>query len=395
MPIQTVDQFELNEKRVFIRCDFNVPLNAAGEITDDLRIREALPTIRFALEKNARVILASHLGRPKGKPDPRFSLKPVANRLREFLDLPEILFSEHCVGDGLVKLTKELAPREVLLLENLRFDPGEESNNEEFSEMLAKLCDIYINDAFGTAHRAHASTVGMAAFVKEKGCGFLIEKELRFLQPIVGNPKRPLVAILGGAKVSDKIPAIENLLHFVDKICIGGAMAYTFLKAQGIEVGASKWEAGKIHTAKKILDRASTKEIPFLLPRDHVIVQKPEEVSLSQITEGTAIPKGWMGVDVGPKTLAEMKKILSGAKTVFWNGPLGIYEIEKFAQGTYSVARLLAESDAESVIGGGDSAAAAAACGVTDKISHISTGGGASLKLIEGKVLPGLKALEI
>lgn len=395
MPIQTVDQFDLNEKRVFIRCDFNVPLNAAGEITDDLRLREALPTIRFALEKNARIILASHLGRPKGKPAPQFSLKPVADRLRELLDLPEILFSEHCVGDGLVKLTKGMAPQQVLLLENLRFDPGEESNNVEFSEMLAKLCDIYINDAFGTAHRAHASTVGITNFVKQKGCGFLIEKELQFLRPIIGNPKRPLVAILGGAKVSDKIPAIENLLKTVDKICVGGAMAYTFLKAQGVEVGSSKWEPRKIHTAKKILDRASTKGIPFLLPKDHVIVQKPEEGALSQNTEGVSIPKGWMGVDVGPKTLAEMKKTLANAKTVFWNGPLGIYEIEKFAQGTYSVARLLAESNAESVIGGGDSAAAVAACGVADKIAHISTGGGASLELIEGKKLPGLKALEI
>ncbi len=393
--IKYIDEISLTNKRVFIRVDFNVPLTEDGKVADDSRIRACLPTIQYALKNKAFVIAASHLGRPKGEKDPRFSLAPVAARLMELLQIPEVTFPEDCVGDGVKKLSQEMKPGQVMMLENLRFHKSEEQNEERFAKKLASLCDVYINDAFGAAHRAHASTVGMVPFVKEKGAGFLMKRELEFLSKIVANPTRPFVALLGGAKVSDKIGVIENLLNRVDALAIGGAMAYTFLAALGYKLGNSKIESDKIFTAKKVMERAQTKGIPLLLPLDHVITQKLDGSSATETTQNIGIPEGWMGVDVGPKTLEAFAKQLSIAKTVFWNGPVGVYEIEKFAQGTYNIAKTIAGLKATTVIGGGDSASAIAQFNLTDKITHISTGGGASLEFIEGKILPGLKALEV
>lgn len=394
MTLKLIDDLTLTNRRVFIRVDFNVPLGTEGQVVDDSRIRACIPTIQYALKKKAVVILASHLGRPNGEKDPRYSLAPVAQRLMDLLDLPQVIFPEDCVGDGIRKITLEMKPGQVMMLENLRFHKEEEQNEERFARKLASLCDVYINDAFGAAHRAHASTTGMVALIKEKGIGFLMKRELDFLTKVIAKPSRPFAAILGGGKVSDKIGVIENLLNQVDSIAIGGAMAYTFLTALGHQLGNSKIEKDKIHTAKKILERARTKEIPCLLPVDHLIVQSLDGNAPTQVTDGIDIPEGWMGVDIGPKTLHLFTQALSKAKTVFWNGPLGVYEIENFAQGTYNMARAIASLKATTIVAGGDCGSSLIQTGLKDKITHVSTGGGATLEFIEGKALPGLKALE-
>ncbi len=393
---KTIDALQLAGKRVFIRVDFNVPLTVDGKIADDTRIQASLPTIQYALKMKAMVILASHMGRPKGEKDPKFSLSPVAERLMELLKLDEVIFPEDCVGDGIRKLSLEIKPGQVMLLENLRFHKEEEENDEKFSKKLASLCDLYINDAFGTVHRAHASTVGMVKWIKEKGAGFLIKKEITFLSKVTEKPAHPFVAILGGAKVSDKIAVIENLLNRVDRLTLGGAMANTFLAALGFKMGHSKVETEKMYIAKKTFERAKTKGVPILLPIDHVIAQSADENAPTKITEDANVPEGWMTVDIGPKTVALFSKEMENAKTLFWNGPLGIYEFEKFASGTKAMATTIANlKNATTIIGGGDSAAAIQQMGLADKVTHISTGGGASLEFIEGKTLPGLRALGI
>ncbi len=394
MNIKCIDELPIAEKKVFIRVDFNVPLNDSGDVADDTRIRAALPTINYALEQKAKIILASHLGRPKGQVNPKYSMKPIGKRLVELLQNVEILMPEDCIGDAVRKLAADLNLRQILLLENLRFHKEEEANDENFSKKLASLAEIYINDAFGSAHRAHASTAGMVKYFELKGCGFLMKTEINYLSKIVSTPERPFVAILGGAKISDKIGMIENLLNRVDKLLIGGAMAYTFLKAKGIEIGTSLVEEEKIHAAKKIMDRAETKGISILLPVDHVVAQKAENGAKTSITEGPNIPRGFMGIDIGPKTISLFEESIKDAKIIFWNGPLGMFEVPAFSNGTIQLAKSIANSDATTVIGGGDSVSAVNKAGVADKITHISTGGGASLEFIEGKELPGIKALE-
>lgn len=393
MTMKYIDELPITEKRVFIRVDFNVAIDEKGGVADDTRIRAALPTIRYALDKKAKLILASHLGRPKGQVNPKYSLKPVGQRLAELLEGVDIIMPEDCIGDAVKKLAGDLQPGQVMLLENLRFHKEEEANDENFSKQLASLAEVYVNDAFGTAHRAHASTVGMVRFFNEKGGGFLMRKEIEYLSKIISNPEKPFVAILGGAKVSDKIGVIDNLMNLADKFLIGGAMSYTFLKAQGINVGASLVETDKIHTAKKILERALNRGIPIILPVDHIIAQKAQDNVQTKTTDNQTIPEGYMGLDIGPKTLSSFEEALSGAKTIFWNGPMGVFEISAFANGTIELAKNVANSDAISVIGGGDSVAAVNKAGVADRISHISTGGGASLEFVEGVKLPGIKAL--
>jgi phosphoglycerate kinase len=395
MALKTIDGLELAGKRVFIRVDFNVPLDAAGHVTDDARIRAALPTIQYAIKARAKVILASHLGRPKGKPEDRekLTLEPAAVRLSELLG-QDVILADDCVGDGVRKLAKELKDGQVLLLENLRFHPEEEKNDEPFCRELAALCDVWINDAFGTAHRAHASTAGMAQFVKEKAAGFLIVKEVEYLGKALGSPKRPFVALIGGAKVSDKIKVLDTLMNKADAVLIGGAMAYTFLKAQEIGVGRSLVEADKLELARQILDRAKVKGVDLLLPVDHVCGAEPKETAERQIIDGTAIPDGLMGLDIGPKTLDRYRQRVLAAGTVFWNGPMGLFEQKPWAQGTFGIAKAMAESNGITVVGGGDSAAAVEEAGLVDRMTHVSTGGGASLEFIEGRELPGIKACE-
>ena len=392
--IRYIDELQLTGKRVFIRVDFNVPLEGR-RVTDDTRIREALPTIRRALEMGGKVILASHLGRPKGA-DPKLSLEPAATRLAELLGPKhEVILTDDCVGDAVKKHVKELKEGQVLVLENLRFHKEEEANDEAFARELASLADVYINDAFGTAHRAHASTAGMVPFVKEKAAGLLMKKELEYLGRVVKSPEKPFIAILGGAKVSDKIKVIENLLPKVDALLIGGAMAYTFLKAQGLEVGKSRVEEDKLALATKLLDAAQRLKTSLVLPVDHIIGTEPSDKSEARETPDRAIPPDMMGLDIGPKTRAQYTQHIRGAKTVVWNGPMGLFEVNKFAEGTRSVAAAMAMNrEAVTVIGGGDSAAAVQQMGFADKMSHVSTGGGASLELLEGITLPGIKALE-
>lgn len=393
MVLPQLENLKLNGKRVFIRVDFNVPLDAEGKITDDSRIQAALPTIRYVLEQGAKLILASHLGRPKGKPDPALSLLPVAERLSELLE-HEVFFPEDCVGDAVRKLLVELKEGGVILLENLRFHAGETANDPIFAEKLASNADVYVNDAFGTLHRAHASTVGMVPLVAEKAMGFLVKKEVEVLEHLMEAPARPFWAILGGAKVSDKLGVLENLIKKVDGLVVGGAMAYTFLKAQGIKVGSSLVEEDKIRQAAKILERAQVRDIPLLLPVDHVLTQRLEKGAPFQTSANAHIDDGWMGVDIGPKTLQKFSDALSAAKTILWNGPMGAFEIPPFEKGTVGLAQVLAASSAQIVVGGGDSVAAVKLAGVQDKIFHLSTGGGATLEFLEGKILPGLKALE-
>ncbi|MBV8905919.1 MAG: phosphoglycerate kinase [Acidobacteriia bacterium] len=385
----SVRDLDLKGKRLFIRVDFNVPLekNAQGEmeITSDKRIKASLPTIQYALEHGAGVILASHLGRPKGKPNAEMSLTPVAERLSEMLGRP-VKMARNCVGPQVEAMLP--AWGEVLLLENLRFHTEEERNDPEFAKKLAALCDIYVNDAFGSAHRAHASTEGMVKFTKQAAAGLLMEQELKYLGMATSHPERPCVAILGGAKVSDKIEVIENLGRIVDKLLIGGAMAYTFLKAQGQPTGNSLVEADKVDLAKKLLAELGSK---LMLPVDHVVVS---EIAPGAAHEAVAtIPDGKIAVDIGPKTIESYSKVLAGAKTVIWNGPMGIFEKPPFDQGTVAVATAVADSGATSVVGGGDSEKAVKAAGVAGKITHISTGGGASLEFLAGLELPGVAAL--
>jgi phosphoglycerate kinase len=386
MPKVSIRDLDLKNKTVFIRVDFNVPLAPGGqEITSDKRIRASLPTIRYALEHGAAVILASHLGRPKGKPNPEMSLKPAAARLSELLGQP-VKMAPDCVGPEVERMRPK--PGEVLLLENLRFHAEEEKNDPGFSKRLASLCDVYVNDAFGSAHRAHASTVGMIQFVKQAASGLLMDKELEYLNKATKNPARPCIAILGGAKVSDKIEVIENLMKFVDQILIGGAMAYTFMKAQAKPVGKSLVEEDKVGLAKELLARARGK---LLLPTDHIVATELKEGAEHRAV--TEIPDGMIGVDIGPATIAAYSTAISKAKTIIWNGPMGVFEKPPFDRGTVALAKAVAASGAVSAVGGGDSEKAVKSAGVADKISHISTGGGASLEFLAGIELPGVAAL--
>jgi phosphoglycerate kinase len=391
MAIRTVDQIELSRKRVFIRVDFNVPLDEKNEITDDTRIILSLPTIRFVMEAGGKAILASHLGRPKGKRDPKFSLSPVAERLSRLLG-KEVALAADCVGEEVQKQIEGMKAGEVLLLENLRFHPEEEKNDEPFSRALASLCDVYVNDAFGAAHRAHASTEGMTRYVRVVAAGFLMNKEIASLDKALLNPQEPYVAILGGAKVSDKIGVIQNLLDRVTTLLIGGGMAYTFLKAEGFQVGKSLVEEDQIEFSRDLLKKAKGK-IKLLLPSDHIAAERMDLQAKRQIVENEGIPADWVCLDIGPETVKTFSEEIRSAKTIFWNGPMGVFEMEPFSLGTFAIARAVAGSSAFSIVGGGDSVAAVNQAGVAEKIGHISTGGGASLEFLEGKKLPGIEAL--
>ena len=400
MPKLSIRDLDLADKRVLIRVDFNVPLSKEGTITDDTRIRETIPTIEYALRRKAKVILAAHLGRPKGKPVDAMSLRPVAVRLRMLLDHvldpdENVAFAPDCVGPVALELAQNLEPGQTLLLENLRFHPEEEANDPAFAQQLAALCDIYINDAFGAAHRAHASTEGITHFVPQSAAGLLMERELNYLGKAVTEPNRPFVAIIGGAKVSDKIEVINSLLNKVDALLIGGAMAYTFLNAQGQTTGKSLIEADKIDVARAALDKAAAREVKFLLPVDHMLASKFAADAKTQVFSGTEpFPAEMMALDIGPETIKLFAAEIADAATVIWNGPMGVAELAPFAKGTNAIAKALAKNeDCISIVGGGDSVAALHNSGVADKITHISTGGGASLEFLEGKTLPGVAAL--
>jgi phosphoglycerate kinase len=387
MSTLSIRDLDLKGKRVFMRVDFNVPLAPGGkEITSDKRIKASLPSIQYALDHGAALILASHLGRPKGKPNPEMSLSPVAVRLAELLKRP-VKMAPDCIGPEVEAMLPK--PGEILLLENLRYHAEEEKNDPEFSKKLAALCDVYINDAFGSAHRAHASTVGMIPFVKEAAAGLLMDKELEYLGKVTKNPERPCIAILGGAKVSDKIEVIQNLMKVVDRLLIGGAMAYTFLRAKGEGIGKSLVEDDKLDLARQLMAEAGDK---LLLPVDHVVASEFKAGADNEIVD--SVPDGKMGLDIGPKTVAAFSKVVAGAKTIIWNGPMGVFEMPPFDKGTVAIAKAVAESGAISVVGGGDSEKAIKSAGVADKISHVSTGGGASLEFLGGVELPGVKALE-
>jgi phosphoglycerate kinase len=391
----SIRDLELSGKRVFIRVDFNVPLDA-GRVSDDTRIRETLPTLEFARTRGARLVLASHLGRPKGKPDPKYSLKPVAAKLAELLGAP-VEFASDCVGADAEAKSRALTNGGVLLLENVRYHPEEEANDENFSRQLAALCDgLFVCDAFGSAHRAHASVVGITRFVKQAAAGLLMERELAYLGNALSNPERPFVAVLGGAKVSDKIEVVENLMKVADSMLIGGGMAYTFLKSQVLPIGNSLVETDKLDLARKLIADAKQQNFRLLFPVDHVLGAAFKADTKTQITNVSATPDGWMGLDIGPETVAIFSAELARAKTIVWNGPMGVFEMPAFAKGTLEIARAVAAATANgatSIVGGGDSVAAIHAAGLADKVSHISTGGGASLEFLGGRKLPGVEAL--
>lgn len=390
--MKSVKDIQVTSKRVFVRVDYNVPLDDRLNITDDNRIQETLGLIRYLMENRAKIILASHLGRPKGKRDMTYSLAPVAKRLSELLK-KEILFAADCIGDAVTEQVSRLKEGEVLLLENLRFHPEEEKNADEFSKALAGLCDVYINEAFAVSHRDQASVTGIPKFVKESGAGFLLEKEIKSYYDSVEKPKRPLVAVIGGAKVSSKLAALENMLGFVDTLIIGGAMANTFLKSRGIDTQGSMIEQDLLETAGKILQKAAEKGVDFLLPDDLVCAEKFDKDARSKTVSIHEIPDGWTALDIGPKTAVRYAKAIEGAGTIVWNGPMGVFEMDPFMAGTKAVAEAIAASKAFSVVGGGDTGLAAKKCRIEDKVSYISTGGGAFLYMMEGKILPGVAAL--
>ena len=388
---KTVKDIDLKGKKVFVRCDFNVPMDENQNITDNTRIVSALPTIKYLLEQNCKLILASHLGRPKGEVKPEFSLKPVAKELSRLLG-KEVIMAKDVIGEDAMTKSANLKEGEILLLENVRFHREETDNDPEFAKKLASMAEVYVNDAFGSAHRAHASTTGIASYLPAVA-GFLIEKELKFLGNAVNNPERPFVAILGGAKVSDKIGVIDSLLEKVDTLMIGGGMAYTFFKARGYEVGNSTCEMDKLDLAKTAMEKAKQKGVKLMLPVDTKIGKEYKPDTESKVVKYTEIPADWEGFDIGPETIKMFSDELKTAKTVVWNGPLGLFEFEQFAEGTNSIAKVLSEIDATTIIGGGDSAAAVKKAGLEDKMTHISTGGGASLEFLEGKKLPGIECL--
>ena len=390
---KTVKYIDVNGKKVLVRCDFNVPIDSeTGKITDNRRIRAALPTIQYLLDHNAKVILCSHLGRPKGEFNLKYSLKPVAEELSKLLN-KDVKLAKDVIGESAKELTSNMKEGDIVLLENVRFHKEEEQNDPEYSKALASMAEIYVNDAFGTAHRAHSSTTGVADYLPAVS-GFLIEKELEFLGGALENPKHPFVAILGGAKVSDKIGVIENLLDKVDTLIIGGGMAYTFYKAQGHHIGTSICEEDKLDLAKSILEKAQEKGVKLLLPVDNHVSSEYSNNGEDKIVDSTEIPDGFMGLDIGPKTIEKFEEAVKDAKTVVWNGPLGVCEFDKFATGTKAVATMLSKIGATTIIGGGDSAAAIEKLGLADKMTHISTGGGASLEFLEGKTLPGIACLQ-
>lgn len=391
----SIRDLQLTGKRVFVRVDFNVPL-ADGKVADDTRIRATLPTLKLAMERGARVVIASHLGRPKGKPDRKYSLEPVAARLGDLLS-KKVHFAMDCVGKDAEEDSKRLKNGELLVLENVRFHPEEEKNDEQFSRRLAALCDdTFVCDAFGSAHRAHASVVGITKFVRQAAAGLLMEKELEYLGKAITNPERPFLAILGGAKVSDKIEVIQNLMKTANAMLIGGAMAYTFFRAKGFSTGKSLVEEDKVELALTLIGEARERRFRFVLPVDHVLARAPEEGSPTQIASVESTAADWMGLDIGPKTIDLFRKEIAKARTIVWNGPLGMFEKPAFARGTLEIARAVAEATgkgATTIVGGGDSVAAVEAAGVANKISHISTGGGASLEFLAGRKLPGVEAL--
>jgi phosphoglycerate kinase len=387
----TIEDIDIKRKRVFIRADFNVPLDDNLKVTDDRRIRSTLPTINYAIDEGARVILSSHLGRPKGKPDPRLSLAPVAKRLQRLLN-KEVIFSPDCIGSQVEGLVSKMKDGDVLLLENLRYHPGEENNDEEFARALSRLADIYVNDAFGTAHRVHASIVGIPRFLPA-AAGFLLKKEIEYVKGAIDNPVRPFVAILGGVKVSGKIGVLENLIGKVDKVIVGGGMAYTFIKAMGYEVGNSLVEEDMLETAQRIRKKLKKAGIKFYLPVDCIIAHGIEPGTETKAVPTLEIPRGWKALDIGPASAKLFSEAIQDAKTILWNGPMGIFEIDAFSRGTFAIAHSVADAYALTIVGGGDTDLAVHRAGVSDVISFISTGGGASLQLLEGKELPGIAAL--
>ena len=397
MPVKTIEEIDISSKRVLMRTDFNVPLDENLRITSDKRIEAALPSIRYLLDNGARVILMSHLGRPNGKRVPEMSLKPVTERLSHFLGQP-VKMAPDCIGEEVERMVEELGNGEVILLENLRFHSEETDNAPEFSRKLSALADVYVNDAFGTAHRTHASTEGITHFVRERACGYLMKKELDYFKGVIDDPKRPFIAILGGAKISGKIDVIKNLLEKADTVLVGGGMAYTFFKSMGLEIGKSLLEKDKISVAAEVLSRAKKSSAKLILPEDCVVADRFAEDADTQVVPRNHIPPGWEALDIGPKTCMKFTDVILKAKTIVMNGPMGVFEMDRFIEGTKAVVDAIAratDDGAISIIGGGDSAAAVSKCGMTEKMSHISTGGGAFLELLEGKELPGIKALEV